>query len=152
MPEVMEYLILCWTFCRPSTAFRSIIDLTYLKITAKVLVQDLWMSRFFDHVPCMFDGIHVWKFWWPNPFLGFVQEIGQRVGRNQATVIWICHLWMYEEMTDSDRFSPLRIIRYPLVLFNAVGMSVASFTLDWKLQVLALPMVRCTVDMDNGME
>ncbi|GFV53844.1 HTH_38 domain-containing protein [Trichonephila clavipes] len=28
------------------------------------------------------------------------REIGQRVGRNQATVRRICHRWMQEDMTD----------------------------------------------------
>ncbi|GFW69696.1 transposable element Tcb1 transposase [Trichonephila clavipes] len=28
------------------------------------------------------------------------REIGERVGRNQATVMWICHRWMQEETTD----------------------------------------------------
>ncbi|GFW93691.1 transposable element Tcb1 transposase [Trichonephila clavipes] len=28
------------------------------------------------------------------------REIGQRVGRNQATVMWICHRWMQEDTTD----------------------------------------------------
>ncbi|GFX31531.1 hypothetical protein TNCV_687791, partial [Trichonephila clavipes] len=29
-------------------------------------------------------------------------EIGQRVGRNQATVMRICHRWMQEETTGAD--------------------------------------------------
>ncbi|GFW88950.1 transposable element Tc1 transposase [Trichonephila clavipes] len=28
------------------------------------------------------------------------REIGQRVGRNQATVMRICHLWMQEKTAD----------------------------------------------------
>ncbi|GFS94635.1 transposable element Tc1 transposase [Trichonephila clavipes] len=28
------------------------------------------------------------------------REIGQLVGRNQATVMWICHHWMQEETKD----------------------------------------------------
>ncbi|GFV77953.1 transposable element Tc1 transposase [Trichonephila clavipes] len=28
------------------------------------------------------------------------REIGQLVGRNQATVMWMCHRWKQEETTD----------------------------------------------------
>ncbi|GFS82618.1 transposable element Tcb1 transposase [Trichonephila clavipes] len=30
----------------------------------------------------------------------FFREISQHVGRNQATVLWVCHRWMQEETTD----------------------------------------------------
>ncbi|GFY01297.1 transposable element Tcb1 transposase [Trichonephila clavipes] len=36
------------------------------------------------------------------------REIGQRVERNQATVMWICHRWMQEETTcRRSRLYPL---------------------------------------------
>ncbi|GFU99623.1 hypothetical protein TNCV_4083441 [Trichonephila clavipes] len=38
---------------------------------------------------------------------GEFREIGQRVGRNQATVMWICYGWMQEETTDQRNRSLL---------------------------------------------
>ncbi|GFV86355.1 transposable element Tcb1 transposase [Trichonephila clavipes] len=35
------------------------------------------------------------------------REIGQRVGCNQATVMWICHRWMQEKTMDRRSQSPL---------------------------------------------
>ncbi|GFV25927.1 transposable element Tcb1 transposase [Trichonephila clavipes] len=37
------------------------------------------------------------------------REIGQHVGQNKATVMWICHRWMQEETSDRwGRSHPLR--------------------------------------------
>ncbi|GFW53102.1 hypothetical protein TNCV_3293511 [Trichonephila clavipes] len=37
----------------------------------------------------------------------FFREIGQRVGRNQATVMRICHRWMQKETTNRPRPSSI---------------------------------------------
>ncbi|GFV37294.1 hypothetical protein TNCV_2699811 [Trichonephila clavipes] len=106
-------------------------------------------------------------------------EIGQRVGRNQATVIRICHRWVQEKTTGSiastslyhcpnqadcahgrdglrshitnqnKRFNMLRIIRCPLVSFDAVcsriecplpSREVAGIETHHNLLLLSSPM------------
>ncbi|GFX76935.1 uncharacterized protein TNCV_2257981 [Trichonephila clavipes] len=80
------------------------------------------------------------------------REIGQRVGRNQATVMWICHRWMREETsdrrgrshpprctTDHDDRQIVRMAETDRVSFDAdcsrvecpqVSLTVCSFVTD----------------------
>ncbi|GFW06751.1 hypothetical protein TNCV_3288511 [Trichonephila clavipes] len=58
--------------------------------------------------------------------------------------------------TDSVCYAPFGVRSYHLTPFatelNVSKTSIASFTLERKLQAFAPPMVRRRTDMDNGME
>ncbi|GFT77298.1 hypothetical protein TNCV_3033091 [Trichonephila clavipes] len=93
------------------------------------------------------------------------KEFGQRVGRNKTTVMRSCPRWMQEDCqadcvhgtdgsrshttnhstTDSVGYTSFGVHPYHSTPFatewNVRKVSTASFTLEWKLQALALPIV-----------